>query len=147
MKIKLVQDSIIFISALKQEELFEAKRFCPKACTLFVKDEGTKKFTPVCAIAYADEGSVTDNGIVFDSTTNAGYMCKTLVAGQGFDHSIDTKDKVKAISETFAGLILKMNELENQIKAALRDNAAKIADARNSIEVVDLEPATDNVNA
>ena len=147
MKIKLVQDSIIFISALKQEELFEAKRFCPDACTLYVKDENSKKSTPVCAIAYADEGSITDNGIVFDSTTNAGYMCKTLVAGQGFDHPVETEDKVKAISETFAGLILKMNELEEQIKAALADNAAKIAAAKTSIEVVDLEPTTDNADA
>lgn len=146
MKIKLVQDSIIFISALKQEELFEAKRFCPDACTLYVKDADTKKTTPVCAIAYADEGSITDNGVVFDSTTSAGYMCKTLVAGQGFDHPIETNDKVKALSETFAGLILKMNELEDQIKSALRDNAAKIAAAQNSIEVVNLEPATDNTN-
>ena len=48
------------------------------------------------------------------------------------------EEKVKAVSETFAGLILKMNDLEDQVKAALEDNAAKIATACDSIEVVEL---------
>ena len=138
MKIKLVQDSIIFISGLKKSELEEAKRFCPEACTLTVLDENTKKRTPVCMVAYADNGSVCQNGVVFDSTTEEGFMCKTLIAAQGNDEHVSDEDKVKAISEEFAGLILKMNELEANIKSALNDNAAKIASAKDSIEVVTL---------
>lgn len=138
MKIKLVQDSIIFISGLKKTELDEATRFCPASLTLKVKDEATKKETPICAVCYADEGSVSQNGIVFDSTTEEGYMCKTLVAAQGYDEHISAEDKVKAVSEEFATLILKMNDLEAQIKSALEDNAAKIAAACDSVEVVTL---------
>lgn len=138
MKIKLVQDSIIFISALKKEELREANRFCPGACTLYSQDAETKKKIPVCAIAYAEEGSVSDNGIVYDSTTEEGFMCKTLVGSQGFDEPLSAEEKIKAVSETFASLILSMNELEEQIKASLADNAAKITVAKNSIEAVTL---------
>lgn len=138
MKIKLVQDSIIFISGLMKTELDEATRFCPESLTLKVRDEATKKETPVCAVCYADEGSVSSNGIVFDSTTEEGYMCKTLVASQGEDEHMSSDDKIKAVTEEFAGLILKMNELEAQIKASLEDNAAKIAAARNSVEVVNI---------
>lgn len=138
MKIKLVQDSIIFISALKKEELEKAKRFCPAACTLNVKNEETKKITPVCGISYADEGSVSKNGIVFDSTTEAGYVCHTLVAGQGYDEHISMDKKAKLISEEFAELILNMNKLEEQISTALADNDAKIEEALNSVEAVEL---------
>jgi len=138
MKIKLVQDSIIFISNLTQQEFAEATRFCPEALTLVAKDEATKKTTPICAIAYASEGSVSQNGVVFDSTTEDGYMCKTLVATQGYDAHVSAEDKVKAVSEEFASLILKMNTLEEQIKDALEDNAAKITAARDSVEIVSL---------
>lgn len=138
MKIKLVQDSIIFISGLKKSEFDEATRFCSDALTLKVKDEETKKVRPICGICYADEGSISQNGIVFDSTTEEGYMCKTLVAAQGYDEHVSSEDKIKAITEEFAGLILKMNDLETQVKRELNDNAAKIDAARNSVEVVTL---------
>lgn len=138
MKIKLVQDSIIFISGLKKSEFDEANRFCPEALTLKVKDEMTKKETPVCGIAYADEGSVSNNGVVFDSTTEEGFMCKTLIAAQGYDKHVSAEDKVKCVSEEFASLIVKMNSLEEQISLALTANADKIANARESIEVIEL---------
>ena len=138
MKIKLVQDSIIFISGLKKAEYEEAMRFCPKACTLLARDEVSKKETPIGGIAYAAEGSVSQNGVVFDSTTEDGYMCKTLIATQGNDNHVAIEDKVQAVSEEFASLILKMNELEAQIKEALSVNAEKIASARESIEAVEL---------
>lgn len=138
MKIKLVQDSIIFISGLKKTQLDEAARFCPASLTLKVKDEVTKKETPVCAVCYAEEGSVSNNGVVFDSTTEEGYMCKTLVASQGYDEHVSSEEKIKAVTEEFAGLILKMNDLEAQIIAALKDNSEKITAARDSVEVVDI---------
>ena len=138
MKIKLVQDSIIFVSGLKKSEFEEAKRFCPEALTLTVKDEETKKVRPICGIAYTDEGSVSQNGVVFDSTTEEGYMCKTLVAAQGNDEHVSSEDKIKAVTEEFATLILKMNDLEEQVKAELELNAAKITAARDSVEVVTL---------
>jgi hypothetical protein len=65
-------------------------------------------------------------------------MCKTLVAAQGNDEHVSSNDKIKAVTEEFASLILKMNDLEAQIKSALEDNAAKITAARDSVEVVAL---------
>ena len=138
MKIKLIQDSIIFISGLKKSEYDEARRFCNAALTLVTRDEETKKVRPICGIAYAEEGSVSQNGVVFDSTTEEGYMCKTLLASQGYDEHITAEEKVKAVSEEFASLILKMNDLETQVKSALEDNAAKIAAAMDSVEAVSL---------
>lgn len=138
MKVKLIQDSIVFISGLTRTQLEEANKFVPASTTLMVRDKDTKKATPICMVAYAPEGSVCANGIVFDSTTDDGFMCKTLIANQGHDEHLDAEAKVKAVSETFAGLILKMNDLEDQVKAALEDNAAKIATACDSVEVVEL---------
>ena len=138
MKVKLVQDSIIFISGLKKTEYEEAMKFVPSACTLTVKNEATKTITPVCALAYAAEGSVSDNGIVFDSVTDEGYMCKTLVATLGFDPALSAEDKEKVIAERFAGVILKMNDLEAQVKDALAENADKIAAAKSAIETVNI---------
>lgn len=138
MKIKLVQDSIIFISGLKKTEYEEAMKFVPSACTLTVKNEETKKATPVCALAYATEGSVSENGIVFDSITDDGYMCKTLVATAGFDPALSAEDKEKAVAESFAGVILKMNDLEAQVQDALAENADKIAAAKQAIETVNI---------
>lgn len=138
MKVKLVQDSIIFISDLKKTEYEEAMKFVPSACTLTVKNEETKKATPVCALAYATEGSVSENGIVFDSVTDDGYMCKTLVATAGFDTALSAEDKEKAVAESFAGVILKMNDLEAQIKNALAENANKIAAAKSAIKTVNI---------
>ena len=110
----------------------------PSACTLNIKNEETKKVTPVCALAYAAEGSVSENGIVFDSVTDDGYMCKTLVATAGFDTALSAEDKKKAVAESFAGVILKMNDLEAQVKDALAENADKIAAAKQAIETVNI---------
>ena len=137
MTIKLVQDSIIFISGLKKTELEEANRFVPEACTLVTRDETTKKATPICAIAFAAEGSITSNGIVYDSVTEEGYMCKTLVA-TSTDEALTSEEKVKAVSEEFATLILRVNDLEAQIKSALASNCEKIEAAKQAIEVVSL---------
>lgn len=138
MKVKLVQDSIIFISALTRAQLEEANRFCPNSTTLVAKDIDTKVATPICSIAYANEGSVGANGVVFDSVTDDGLMCKTLVASEGYDAHLSAEDKVKSVSETFATLILKMNALEEQIVTALEANTAKIEEAKTSVEVIAL---------
>jgi hypothetical protein len=138
MKVKLVQDSIIFISGLTKEALAEANKFVPGCTTLVTKDPDTKKVTPICMVAYAEDGSISSNGIVYDSTTEDGFMCKTILVNQGFDKHVSNEDKVKAVSESFAGLILAMNELEAQVKSALSDNAVKIAAAKESIEAVSI---------
>lgn len=138
MKVKLVQDSIIFISALTRAQLEEANRFCPNSTTLVEKDAESKITTPVCGVAYANEGSVSAYGVVFDSVTDDGLMCKTLVASEGYDAHLSAEDKIKSVSETFATLILKMNALEEQIVKALEANAAKIEEAKTSVEVIEL---------
>lgn len=138
MLVKLIQDSVIFVSGLTKEELAEANKFCPGATTLSVKDEDTKKVRPICMVAFAAEGSVSDNGIVFDSTTEDGKMCKTIVISQGLDEHVSAEAKEKAVAESFASLILNMNDLEAQVKAALSDNADKIDTAKNSIETINL---------
>lgn len=136
MKIKVVQDSIIFISALTMEQFQEATRFCPSSLVLNKVNEESKKAEPVCMIAYNEGGSVSGNGIVFDSTTDEGYLCKTLVAIEGNDPHVSAEDKVTTVSQQYAGLILKVNALEGQIVTALADNSERIESAKASIEVV-----------
>ena len=49
-----------------------------------------------------------------------------------------TLSKEKAVAESFAGVILKMNDLEAQVKDALAENADKIAAAKQAIETVNI---------
>lgn len=137
MKVKVVQDAIVFISSITKAELDKAKKFMPAALTLYEKQEDKTK-VPVFTVAYGESGYVNANGIVFDSTNDEGYLVKTVIVSQGDDAHISTADKIQLISERFADTILKMNDLEQQIAAALDYNATKIETAMNSIEAVEL---------
>ena len=138
MKIKVIQDSIVFISALTVEEFMKAKKFVPESLTLNRVDEDRKK-KPVCMIGYAERGGVNNNGIVFDSTTDNGYLCVTSVGAEGFDTHIPAEDKARCVSEHYSSLILKMNELETQVKAELSAKESEIAIAQESVETVAIE--------
>lgn len=138
MKIKIVQDAVIFISALTVEQFEKAKRFTPEALTLcHIGDD--KKKTPVCSIDYRKLGGVNENGIIFDSTTDNGNLCFTGLKVEGDDPHISTEEKIKCISETFSSLILKVNELEEQVLSSLNAKEAEIETAMNSISAVTLE--------
>ena len=52
--------------------------------------------------------------------------------------NLSAEDKEKVIAENFAGVILKMNDLEAQVKDALAENADKIAAAKSAIETVNI---------
>ena len=137
MTIKVVQDSIIFIAGLTMEELNKAMKFAPESTMLYAKDENGKK-EPVCGIAYADEGSVSERGVVFDSTTDDGKLCTTIVYNEGNTPHCKTEAKKACITEKFSALILNMNKLEEQIKAALDVKKEEIEKASTSVEVISL---------
>lgn len=136
MKIKIVQDSIVFVSGLTKAQLAEASKFAPKSLTLVETID--KEEVPVCTVSYADEGGVSKYGVIFDSTTDEGFMCLTLVASQGHDPHVSAEDKVKCVSEEYAGLIIKMNALEEQILATLSAKAEEIEQAKDSVELINL---------
>lgn len=138
MKVKIIQDSIVFISGLTKEELMKASRFTPEALTLYESAEDGKKKTPTCMVGYSNDGGISANGVIYDSTTDDGFMCHTIVAAQGEDPHCTAEEKVKCISESYSGLILKMNTLEAQIKAALSEKETEIALAEESVEVINL---------
>ena len=138
MKIKIVQDAVIFISALTVEQFEKAKRFTPEALTLYHTGDDKKK-TPVCSIDYRNAGGVNENGIIFDSTTDNGNLCFTGLKAEGVDPHITTEEKIKCISETFSSLILKVNELEEQVLSSLTAKETEIETAMNSISAVTLE--------
>lgn len=138
MKVKVVQDSVIFISELTMLELEKAMKFASESTMLYKKSEDGKKKEPVCAIAYADEGSVTEHGIVFDSTTDEGKLCTTILCGEGTAPHCKSVDKKACISEQFSGLILNMNALEKQIKDALEAKKEEIKKASEAVEVVNI---------
>ena len=137
MTIKVVQDSIIFIADLTMEELDKAMKFAPESTMLYAKGENDKK-APVCGIAYADEGSVTERGVVFDSTTDDGKLCTTILCGEGNHPHCKAEDKKACITEKFSALILNMNKLEEQIKNALEAKKEEIEKASASVEVISL---------
>jgi hypothetical protein len=138
MKIKVVQDSVIFISELTMEELEKATRFASESLTLYKKEDDSKKKTPVCGVAYADVGSVTERGIVYDSTTDDGFLCTTILCSEGNRPHCTIADKKNCISEQYASLVLNMNDLEKQVKAALKSKAEDITIASKSVEVMSI---------
>lgn len=137
MQIKLVQDSIIFISAITAEQFEKAKKFIPESLTLY--QENDKKKTPICALDYAHSGSVNKNGIVFDATTDSGKLCHTVVNAEGFDPHLDTEKKLRIVSEKYSSLILRMNALEEQILSDLNFKEAEITTAQASISAVSID--------
>ena len=138
MQIKLVQDSIIFVSALHVETFAKAEKFIPEALTLYSEDDSKKK-TPVCTIGYAECGGVNKNGIIFDATTDSGKLCHTIVNMQGFDPHLSTVEKLRVVSEKYSSLILNMNKLEEQIASKLADKETEITIASRAITAIAIE--------
>jgi hypothetical protein len=138
MKVSIVQDAIIFVSSLTKEEFEKASRFCPESLTLMKQVGDDKKKEPICAIAYAGNGDVSNNGIIFDSVTEEGKICLTLAASTGHNVALTAEEKKQVITEQYASLILNVNELEAQIKAALAAKDEQINTALESVETVSL---------
>ena len=138
MKVSIVQDAIIFVSSLTKEEFEKASRFCPESLTLMKQVGDNKKKEPICAIAYANTGDVSSNGIIFDSVTEEGKICLTIAGSTGCHTEITAEDKKQAITERYASLILNVNELEAQVKAALEAKDEQIRTALESVETVSL---------
>lgn len=138
MKIKLVQDSIIFISEIDADTFAKVNKFVPEALTLYHEGENKKK-TPVCSLGYADCGGVNKNGIIFDATTDSGKLCLTIVNAEGFDPHLTTVEKLRQISEKYSTLVLNMNELEAQIISWLEAKEDEINMASASISAITIE--------
>lgn len=138
MNVKVVQDSVIFISELTMEEFQKAMKFTPDATILYAKDEDNKTKAPVCAIGYADQGSVTSAGVVFDSTTDEGRLCTTILCVEGVSEHCTTETKKNCVSEKYASLILNVNALEAQIKKALAAKEKEIKKASDAVSVISI---------
>lgn len=138
MQIKLVQDSIIFISGIDADTFAKVNKFVPEALTLYHEGEN-KKQTPVCSLGYANCGGVNKNGIIFDATTDSGKLCLTIVNAEGFDPHLTTVEKLRQISEKYSSLILNMNELEAQIISCLEAKEDEITMASASISAITIE--------
>lgn len=141
MKVKIIQDAVIFISDITAEQFGKAKRFIPGCLTLTKKVN--EKNVPICAMDYADEGSVNNNGIIYDSTTDSGKLCITLVGTEGFDPHLSAAEKQRVVAERHSGLIIKMNALEAQIVEALAEKESEIVAATEAITTVALEAEED----
>ena len=137
MKIKIVQDAVIFITDITAEQFGKAKKFIPKALTLTEKVDG--KDRPVCGMDYANEGSVNNNGIIFDSTTDSGKLCITLVGTEGCDPHLTAEEKTRVVAERHSSLILKMNELEAQVVSMLAEKEAEIEAATTAVSTISLD--------
>lgn len=131
----LVQDSIIFRSAITYDELLKIKRFIPEALTLH-KDENGKKGAAIFAFGYGDVGSVTENGIIFNSTTDDGNLVVTVNKIEGTDEHMSSDDKYKVIAEQYANVILRAQALEEQIKGNLAAWNERITAAQESISEI-----------
>lgn len=138
MQIKLVQDSIIFISGIDADTFAKVNKFVPEALTLYHEGEDKKK-TPVCTLGYANCGGVNKNGIIFDATTDSGKLCLTIVNAEGFDPHLTTVEKLRQISEKYSSLVLNMNELETQIISCLEAKEDEINMASASISALSIE--------
>lgn len=142
MKVKIIQDAVIFITDITAEQFGKAKKFIPKALTLTEKVDG--KDVPVCGMGYANEGSVNNNGIIFDSTTDSGKLCITLVGTEGCDPHLTAAEKQRAVAERHSALILKMNVLEAQIISMLAEKEAEIETATTAVTAISLDDAEED---
>lgn len=131
----LVQDSIIFRSAITYDELLKIKRFVPEALTLH-RDENGKKGAAIFAFGYGDVGSVSENGVIFNSTTDDGNLVVTVNKIEGTDEHMSSDDKYKAVAEQYANVILRAQALEEQIKGNLAAWDERITIAQEAISEI-----------
>lgn len=120
MKVTIAGKAVVFTSGIKAEDLEKVAKYRPEALQL--KDEDRTIFTA----AVKNKGVVSNAGIFFDGTDEAGYACATLVADE-----VPTKEFVV---DTFGTAIARMNQLEAELPAVIDEIAAQDAAVKACIQ-------------
>ena len=131
MKIQLIGDAIVIKSAVLAKDLQDVLRYNSKAATLVNVDEDNNR-TPVFKMSFGPSGGLNKNGVVFDSTDDAGFAQTTMVGPS----SKSMQERVEHFSTEYAMQLAYANRLEAQIIDAVSGIAAATEVAKESIEVL-----------
>lgn len=138
-KIKVMGDTVQICSSLTVEDIKKAKFYKPESLEL--RDE---KGEPYFAI---DMGNAHygKNGVMFSSKDHEGKAFMTTNNPIVGDHS-NRAMEAEALTKKFAGILSKLNQVEDQIIAAMDDIDIIEADTAEAIMFVDeaiyVDPAT-----
>ena len=126
---KLVQQygSYTITTTITKDQIAKAKRYAPKSLTL-MEDK-----TPVFAVDSGKTGSISKNGITFNSVSNDGTLyvtCPCVVAES------ETPAQIKAkLEEDFGMILFNLKQVEDQVNTAVEAAAATIASVSEAIVI------------
>jgi len=140
MNVKLVLEDLVFISSINATDFAKAKKFCPEVLKLKHRDVESGKSNEVFMFDTTKDGSgsVEPFGIVFDTTTEDGYLAITLIGRGGIPNNTTQADKLKAAIEQFAKPVMLAGELEKQIAEALAAHNEMIDTATSAFATVNI---------
>ena len=126
MKCTVSYNQMVIESEVTAEQFENARSYQPTSVDL--RDEKGKLL--FCAmVKYSDEGSINENGIIFNGMTAEGKLFCSIVIG-GAD--IPAAEKKTDVAKAFGPELAKLKTLENQImqaNAGLNEVIASVQDA------------------
>ena len=129
-KIIIAGSAAVVTSAFKKADLEKLKKYAPDS--LVLKDE---KENPVFMVSVGSNGSMNAHGIVFDGVAPDGSGLATMT--QLIPNTVAGAEAInKWVMDTFGTSLLKLNELEGTLQAALDKVAADEAAVIASVEVL-----------
>lgn len=130
-KIKTLGNAFTIISGIKMAALKNLAKFHP--ATLQKKDKDGKNVVFAIGVADAGKGSVTDFGVSFDSENADGFAQVTKL----FPVGTKAEDREKYIVDNVGGVLLALNDFEDDVNDASTGLDAEIAAVKASITSAD----------
>lgn len=131
-KITIAGDSYVVTSSATLETIKTLEKYRPKALSLFDVDDDGKKMEVFRVCSAKGEGSISQFGAAFGSTTHDDQKLATITMPipQGVENAVDF------VAEKVGAAIIMLNKVEEQFSAAVQDVNAEEARVRENITVV-----------
>lgn len=126
MKIQIIAGIAVLTSSMTNTEIDTAQKYMPSALTL--KDEGGN---PIFRVGHSSTAALTNYGAIFDRADADGYAQLALALPA---EVADNAEAAKIwIIDQYAGSLLKIQKIESQVKDAMDEELAGIAEEINSM--------------
>ena len=128
-KVQVVGNAVVITSGVKMKDIESLAKYNPDALILKGGDDGKE---PVFAIAAGNAGGINCVGVTFNGKTRDEQELATLTMTINY-----TGDNVKEfVADKLGGALIKLNELEAQLPAAIEALNAQHAEVLANIDVI-----------
>lgn len=128
-KVQVVGNAVVITSGIKMKDIESLAKYNPDALILKGGEDGKE---PVFAVAAGNAGGINCVGVTFNGETRDEQKLATLTMTINY-----TGDNVKEfIADKLGGALIKLNELEAQLPAAIEALNAQHAEVLANIDVI-----------